>query len=390
MMFETLPTHAPDGLLQIIKDHAADPRPNKIDVGVGVYRDEDGQTPVLAAVKAAEAVLLETQMTKSYLGADGDAGFTRLLAELVFGPGGGERDDITGVQTPGGTGALRLGAEMIRRARPDATVWVWAPTWANHPPIFKAAGLRLNEIDAYDINSGLLDMAKIEQALRGAKRGDVVLLHAACHNPTGADPTMAEWWRLADICREQKLLPFIDCAYQGLGDGLEEDVAGLRLMVDHVDDAIIAYSCDKNFGLYRDRVGAFWTKAKAQSINAVRSNILELTRSNWSMPPDHGAAVVRIILDSKELHQRWQNELDTMRTRINSIRQILADSDPRLAFMARQRGLFAMLPLSLKQVNELRNQYAIYMASSGRMNIAGLARRQLPHFLRSFHLIQQS
>jgi aromatic-amino-acid transaminase len=381
VMFDKLLVHPPDALLQIIKDHANDSRSHKIDVGVGVYRNEAGVTPVFAAVKAAEARLLQQQDSKSYLGADGDIGFVVLLGELIFGAAYRLHSSLGGVQTPGGTGALRLGAALLNRAKPGANVWQWTPTWPNHPPIITESRLHVRSIAAYDVLSGTLDMGAVDEALAGATAGDVLLVQASCHNPTGADPRPKQWKRIAQICTERGLIPFIDCAYQGLGDGLNEDVEGLRTLVAAVEEAVIAYSCDKNFGLYRDRVGALWVKSKVDTVAAVRSNMLELTRSLWSMPPDHGAAVVRLILKDKELKADWQQELDAMRERINSVRKALTLADSRLDFIARQRGLFAMLPLTPEQIAVLRNEHAIYMAPSGRINVAGLAVAQVPIFV---------
>jgi aromatic-amino-acid transaminase len=381
LMFDKLERQSPDALLQIIKDHASDSRHHKIDVGVGVYRNEAGFTPVFGAVKAAEARLVQQQDSKSYLGADGDIGFVALTGELIFGEAYNAHSGLGGVQTPGGTGALRLGAELLNRARLGTNVWQWTPTWPNHPPIMNESGLHVRSIAAYDVLSGTLDISAVEEALTRATAGDVLLVQASCHNPTGADPTPEQWKRIAQICAERGLIPFIDCAYQGLGDGLDEDVEGLRTLVAAVDEAVIAYSCDKNFGLYRDRVGALWVKSKAQTDAAVRSNMLELTRSLWSMPPDHGAAVVRLILEDKAMKADWQIELEAMRERINSVRKAVALADPRLDFIARQRGLFAMLPLTADQIATLRKEHAIYMAPSGRINVAGLTLAQVPIFI---------
>jgi aromatic-amino-acid transaminase len=380
MSLTALEAQVPDILLELIKLHSADIRPHKIDVGVGVYRDETGATPVFAAVKEAEALLLNTQYSKSYLGADGDARFVDLLTPIVFGHGT-NTSGLTGLQTPGGTGALRLAADLIARANPDATVWLWTPTWPNHPPILRDARLRMAHINGYNVRTAKLDWDAIEQGLSMAEKGDALLVQAGCHNPTGADPDLDQWRRLATLCRERKILPFIDSAYQGLGNGLDVDMTGLRMLVDSVDEAIVAYSCDKNFGLYRDRVGALWVKTDAERVFAIRSNLLELARAMWSMPPDHGAAVVRIILDDEALTAKWRLELDGMCKRINSVREHLATADPRLAYIAQQRGLFAMLPLSPEQVTALREDHAIYMVPSGRINIAGLANADVSRFV---------
>lgn len=380
-MFQALQEQAPDILLQLIKLHKADPRPDKIDVGVGVYRDQLGTTPVFGAVKIAEAQLLEQQSSKSYLGADGDIGFVERLAPIVFGERRAISDGLWGLQTPGGTGALRLAADLIARANPEATIWLWTPTWPNHPPILRDAGLRMTAFPAYDVASSTLDWAAIENALSNAKAGDALLIQAGCHNPTGADPNADQWRRIGEICQKQGLLPLIDSAYQGLGNGLDEDVAGLRILVDAVDEAIITYSCDKNFGLYRDRVGALWVKSGLKRLEAVRSNLFELARAMWSMPPDHGAAVVRLILESYTLTAAWHSELGDMRERINAIRAALSSADRGLSFIANQRGLFAMLPLSPEQVQRLRHEHGIYMAPSGRANLAGLTIQDIPRFV---------
>jgi aromatic-amino-acid transaminase len=387
MILAALEEQAPDALLQLIKLHAADNRPNTIDVGVGVYRDEQGRTPVFAAVKAAEQSLLSEQTSKSYLGADGDARFVALLAPIVFGPALAYDPGLWGLQTPGGTGALRLGADLIARANPNATLWLWTPTWPNHPPIMRDARLRMETVPGYDAANARLDWDAIERALSGASAGDALLVQAGCHNPSGCDLKQEQWHRLGALCRARGILPFIDSAYQGLGDGIEDDAAGLRILVEAVDEAIIAYSCDKNFGLYRDRVGALWVKTKDERISAVRSNLFELARALWSMPPDHGAAIVRIVLEDDVLTQKWRGELDGMRLRINAVRQALADADPRLNFIAHQRGLFAMLPLTSDQVVLLREDFGVYMAPSGRINIAGLTMAQVPSFVAALRAV---
>lgn len=372
-IFATLRLQPADALLALIGMHRADPRPDKIDVGVGVYRDSAGATPVFRAVKAAEAALVRDQPTKAYIGPEGDARFTDLLAPIVFGAALAGSDRLTGVQTPGGTGALRLGADLLGRAGLSGRVWIGTPTWPNHGPIFEAAGLTIVPHAYYDRATSTLDFAAMMTDLRSAARGDVVLLHGCCHNPTGTGFSVARWRELAEVFAARGIVPFIDLAYQGLGDGLEADAAGTRIVLDAVPEALIAYSCDKNFGLYRERVGAFWAlSASAGAVPAVRGNLLVLARSLWSMPPDHGAAVVRLILESPELTDIWLAELEEMRVRVGTLRTALAAAEPRLATIADQRGLFAILPIDRIAVAALREQHGIYMADSGRINVAGL------------------
>ncbi len=381
-IFAALDRQPPDALLALIALHRDDPRPGKIDVGVGVYRDAQGATPVLRAVKAAERRLVAEQPTKAYLGPEGDARFVALLEPIVFGPHLAGSPRLTGVQTPGGTGALRLGAELIARAAPDARVWMGSPTWPNHAPIFAEARLAVEDHRYFDPATSDLDFDGMIRALDHAKAGDVVLLHGCCHNPTGTGFSREQWRTLADLLADRGLVPFVDLAYQGLGDGLDEDAAGLRLLLDSVGEALVAYSCDKNFGLYRERTGALWVMgATAASVPAIRDNLLVLTRGLWSMPPDHGAAIVRVILDDAALAADWRIELDDMRHRIGALRRSLAAGHPRLAPIGWQRGMFAMLPIGTQAVAVLRERHGIYMAGSGRINVAGLRDETIAPFV---------
>lgn len=371
-----------DALLALIGMHRQDPRADKIDVGVGVYRDANGATPVMRAVKAAEARLLAEQTTKAYLGPEGDARHTELLATIAFGAERAASPRLTGVQTPGGTGALRLGAELIARAAPGARVWMGSPTWPNHGPIFMESGLKVESHAYFDAAALDLDFPAMMTALGRASRGDIVLLHGCCHNPTGTGLSPAQWHLLAALLAGNGLIPFIDLAYQGLGDGLDEDAAGLRILIDAVPEALVAYSCDKNFGLYRERVGALWVLGRsAASVKPIRDNMLVLARSLWSMPPDHGAAIVRVILDDPALRADWLAELEEMRQRICMLRSAVAAAHPRLEPIGRQRGMFAMLPISAAAVVELRERHGIYMAGSGRINVAGLQEETIAPFI---------
>ena len=373
IVFEALNAQPPDSLLGLIKAYNSDGRTGKIDLGVGVYRDAHGNTPVLKAVKAAERILLDTQDTKKYLGPEGDAGFSAGLQPIIFGDAHPLAGRIAALQTPGGTGALRLGAELIRAANADAAVRVGTPTWPNHTPIFAAAGLKIVAHRFADLATQAVDFEAVRQGLASASPGDVVLLHGCCHNPTGVDFSRAQWKEIAETLKARKLIPFVDLAYQGLGDGLEEDARATRLVLETVDEALVAYSCDKNFGLYRDRVGALYVIARDSGETAkVMSNLAALARVAWSMPPDHGAAVVRIILERPDLVAMWREELDVMRARINGNRAALAAADPALAFIRDQRGLFSNLAMTKPQAVALRDRHAIYCADSGRINLAGM------------------
>lgn len=372
LVLGALSQQPPDPLLALIRAFRADGRANKLDIGVGVYRDVQGQTPVMRAVKEAERRLCSEQTSKGYLGAEGDIGFFDALKPIIF---GAQVDDdrLSGLQTVGGTGALRVAAEVIARARPGARVWVGNPTWPNHPPILKAAGLEIAGYDHFDVATQRLTIGRLFDALGQAAPGDVALLHGCCHNPTGADFDAQQWGEIARLLRDRGVLPLIDFAYQGLGDGLEEDALGLRTVLDIVGEGLVAYSCDKNFGLYRERVGALYALSRSGAqARIVQSNLLSLTRANWSMPPDHGAAIVRIVLEDAALAADWRAELVEMETRIGQMRALLGAAHPMLAPLARQRGMFSTLPLSPAEVERLREARGIYMPSSGRINVLGL------------------
>ena len=372
-LFATLIDQPPDPLLGLIDLHRSDPRVDKIDLGVGVYRDGDGRTPVMRAVKAAERDLLDRQASKAYLGPAGNIGFIELLEPIVFGVDETCRSRRFGLQTPGGTGALRLGAELIALSRPAATLWYGAPTWTNHLPIFARAGVATRAHDFFDRNTQSIAFGAMLTALAAAAPGDVVLLHGCCHNPLGVEFTEGEWTALIEVLEAKGLVPFIDIAYQGLGRGLDADAAGLRACIARLPEVMIAYSCDKNFGLYRERVGALWIQSVSRDwARRIGENVLALARANWSMPPDHGAEVVRSILASDALASDWRAELDAMRARIVGLRRALARCHPRLEPLGEQMGMFSTLPLRPGAVERLRREQGIYMADSGRISIAGL------------------
>jgi aromatic-amino-acid transaminase len=378
--FAGLKPQAPDPLLSLIKACGDDPRPFKIDLGVGVYRNDDGETPVLQSVKDAEAHLHRQQKTKTYLGPEGDTEFLALIRPVIFGEAAGANTDLFAMQTPGGTGALRIAAEIAKAARPDARVWLGTPGWPVHSTIFAAVGLAVATYRYFDVASQELTFGTMMSALGRAAPGDFVLLQGSCHNPSGVDLTPLQWHAIANHCAARGLIPLIDLAYQGLGDGFEHDACGARILFDAVDDAMLAYSCDKNFALYRERTGALFVRSK-RHLELVRSNALALARPAWSMSPDHGAAVVRIILESAELTSRWQGEVELMRSRINAVRRSLAQADDRLRPLLDQRGLFSTLRLSPDQIETLRRDHAVYMVPSGRINIAGLTSASVPQFV---------
>lgn len=370
-LFSGLAPQPADPLLGLMAAFRDDPRLSKIDLGVGVYRDADGATPVMRAVKAAERYLLGSQLTKSYVGPEGDLAFLAHLVPLALGDGV-DKGRCVAVQTPGGTGALRLAADVIALARPDARVFLGVPSWTNHPPILRAAGLGVVPFQHHD-ETGAIALTALREAVSASRPGDVVLLHGCCHNPTGVDPSPDAWEAIADLLRYHRLVPLVDLAYHGLGDGLDADVAGLRMLADRMDELLLAYSCDKNFGLYRERTGALLAIGRTRDdAELLRSNLLARARVLWSMPPDHGAAVVRLILESDVLRDDWQAELAEMRERIRRMRALLGEAHPILSALGRQKGMFSTLPLAPELVARLADEQAIHMPASGRVNVAGL------------------
>jgi aromatic-amino-acid transaminase len=376
-----LPPVQSDSLIALIGMVNADPRPDKIDVGVGVYRDGAGNTPILKVMKEAEQRLLDTQVTKAYLGSAGDKRFAELLRPIVLGEHAAD-ERIVGVQTPGGCGALRLGFELLALANPKARVLIGTPTWPNHPPIVQAVGLEVAEYPYYERGQGAIRFEDMLAAYEAAAPGDIALLHGCCHNPTGADLSDEQWREVTRVVADRGLIPFVDLAYQGFGRGLDEDARGLRGILSACDEVIVAQSCDKNFSCYRDRVGALFIKSGSpEASGRAMAHVFQIARQMWSMPPDHGAACVHIILDDAELRARWRQELDAMRDRINSVRARIAAADPRLAFIGRQFGMFSMLPLAKEQVLKLREDHAIYMADSGRFNVVGMSDAAIDRFV---------
>ncbi|MCG7533766.1 amino acid aminotransferase [Pseudoalteromonas sp. OOF1S-7] len=388
-MFSELKPLPTDPILGLMAAYKKDTNPNKIDLGVGVYKDEQGHTPVLKAVKKAEAFRLENETTKSYIGLAGNLDYCDKMEKLLL---GNEHpallaNRIRTAQAPGGTGALRVAAEFIKRCNTDATVWVTTPTWANHISLFEAAGLTVKEYPYYDYeNKGLLFDEMIE-ALKQVPKGDIVLLHACCHNPSGMDLNAEQWQIVAELAKDVGFTPLIDIAYQGFGSGLEEDAQGLRLLASTVDEMLICSSCSKNFGLYRERIGACSFIAKEAAVADVANSVLlSVVRSIYSMPPAHGADIVNTILGSEELTQEWHQELAEMRDRINGLRSLLKDNlnakgtSQDFSFIERQNGMFSFLGINKAQIDRLREEYSIYIVGSSRVNVAGVSKDNIDYF----------
>lgn len=373
-----------DPILGLMDAYRADRNPAKLDLGVGVYKDAHGLTPIPQAVKLAELTLQQSEATKSYIGGHGDALFGRLLSQLVLGvdnPLLEERAAAT--QTPGGTGALRLSAEFIAHCLPGRGIWLSDPTWPIHESIFAAAGLRVSHYP-YVGADNQLNVEAMLAALSHVPKGDVVLLHACCHNPSGFDLTEENWTRVLAVVKARELLPLIDFAYQGFGDGLEQDALAVRLFAAELPELLITSSCSKNFGLYRERTGALIVCAETPAkLQDVRSQLAFLARNLWSTPPAHGAAVVATILADSELQALWMDELDSMRQRIVSLRAGLVDAlqpyglAERFAHINQQRGMFSYTGLSAQHVQRLRDEFSVYMVGSGRANMAGLDANRL-------------
>jgi aromatic-amino-acid transaminase len=384
-MLDQLEQQPADALLALIKLHDADPRADKIDLGVGVYRTGQGETPVFSAIKAAERILVDTQDSKAYLGPEGDMGFVRALMPYVFGKQAPDMNGrIDGMQTPGGTGSLRLALAMAKRAGAKRIV-VGNPTWPNHPQICRDLGLDVAEFN-HAAPDGAADMEAIRKAIAEGQAGDVLMLHGCCHNPTGIDYADSEWDEIAGLLAASPMLPLIDVAYQGLGHGMEADAYGLRRVLGAVPEALVSYSCDKNFGLYRDRVGALYVMAKdAANLPAIMSHGHALARANWSQPPDHGGAAVRIVLEDEKLTAQWLDELDQMRERMRQMRARLAEAGMAggvdLAPMGRQNGLFSIVGLTGEQVLAIREKHGVYMAGTSRINVAGLTSGNIDKFI---------
>lgn len=380
-MFEQIQAAPADPILGLNDAYKNDQNPNKINLGVGVYKDELGNTPILKSVKQAEERLLAQEKTKSYLSIEGAPAYRSAVQTLLFGK---DHNIITKqlaqtAHTPGGTGALRVAAEFIKKHLPEATIWVSNPTWANHQAIFQSVGLEVGSYAYYDADSKSLDFEAMLASLSQIPEGDVVLFHGCCHNPTGIDPTPEQWYQLAKLCSKQGFLPLFDFAYQGFGQGLQEDAQGLRTFLEHVPEMLIASSFSKNFGLYNERVGALTILCEtAEQAEATFTQIKRCIRTNYSNPPSHGSAVVAEILNDPELFALWESEVKAMRTRIHEMRSLFVNTlrikgvSQDFSFISKQQGMFSFSGLSPDQVAQLRKEFGIYIVGSGRISVAGM------------------
>jgi len=391
-MFQSLQALPADPILGLMASYRADNNPRKIDLGIGVYKNEAGDTPVMTAVKKAEDMILKSQTTKSYVGPTGSADYNAIVAELLLGK---SLNDSLGkrrvtVQSPGGCGGLRLAAEFIKSANPDATVWVSNPTWANHVPLLGSAGLKIAEYPYYDYASHSVKFDEMMECLSKIGSGDVVLLHGCCHNPCGADLNQQQWQQVRDVALKQGFTVFIDLAYQGLGDGLEEDVYGTRLLAESLPELIVVSSCSKNFGLYRERTGAMTLICDSDAAATVATTqIAAAARAMYSMPPDHGAAIVQLILSNDALRTEWDTELTEMRDRINGLRAQFVKQiqsigiDQDFSFIQNEKGMFSFLGISVPQVQTLVKDYSIYLVDSSRINVAGINNANIDYLVNS-------
>ena len=383
-MLTNLTPQPQDKIMVLMHQFREDPRAEKIDLGVGVYRDASGATPVMRAVKAAEQQLWQREDSKSYVGLVGDPGYHEAMIGLVLGDAVA-RDRISAAATPGGTGAIRQGLELIRMAAPDAKVWISDPTWPNHPSIIRYLGMDMGEYRYFDAATRGVDFAGMMEDLAGISAGDVVLLHGCCHNPTGANLTLDQWAEVTRLLLDKGAIPFIDIAYQGFGDGLDADAQGMRHLVAQMPETLVAASCSKNFGIYRERAGILMTTSETPATAGLaQQSLAHLNRQNYSFPPDHGARLVTMILNDPALRADWQAELDDIRTSMLSLRQQLAaelrqrDNSDRFDFLADHRGMFSRLGTSADKVEILRRDHGIYMVGDSRMNIAGLNAQSVP------------
>jgi aspartate aminotransferase len=382
-MFDQLKAQPQDKILQLIALYRDDPRPTKIDLGVGVYKDATGLTPVMRAVKAAEKQLWETETTKTYTGLAGEPAFNAALSGMILN-GAVPMDRVASIATPGGTGAIRQALELIKLATPGATVWLSNPTWPNHPSIIKYLSMPMAEYRYFDAATRGVDFAGLMADLDGVKPGDVVLLHGCCHNPTGANLDAAQWDQVIALLVQKRAIPLVDLAYQGFGDGLDADAAATRQIAAAFPEVLIAASCSKNFGIYRERTGILIGIGPADGKGVLQGNLNFLNRQNFSFPPDHGARLVTMILEDPALRADWMAELEEVRLNMLSLRQSLADelrratNSDRFDFVATHRGMFSRLGLTEDQVIRLRDEHGIYMVGDSRINIAGLNARTVP------------
>ncbi len=396
-MLENLSQLPPDPILGTTVACRNDPNPQKVDLGVGVYKDASGNTPVFAAVKEAERRVIAAQTTKVYVSPPGDARFIDGITRELFGADHAVLTDgrVGAVQAPGGSGALRLGAGLLLRAKADTQLWVPTPTWGNHIPLMGAAGLDIQQYPYYDRGTHVIVFDQMIETLRQRGPGDVVLIHGCCHNPCGADLTPAQWETIADVAVERGFTPYVDFAYHGLGEGMEEDAFGVRLLAGRVPEMLVAYSASKNFGLYRERTGlAITVNATAAGAGTDTSQMANIARELYSMPPAHGASIVGEILDDADLTASWKAEVSEMRNRINGLRALLSDTlrdatgTEEFDFIAGERGMFSFLGLSPEQVGTLQRDHSVYPIPSSRVNIAGVTEANVDYVAKAIAAVR--
>lgn len=385
-MFEHLPIAPPDSILGLSEAFSKDTRPDKINLTVGVYKDEQGRTPILDTVKKAETILLKDESSKGYMPIEGHPAYLKAVTQMVYGGSGIDLGRVAMAQTPGGTGALRVGADTVIRHFPGSRIWLSNPTWANHGSIFQAAGMETPVYPYLTPDKTSLDFeAMVAELKTNGRRGDLVCLHACCHNPTGIDPTLDQWREISSLLAEKQMMPFVDFAYQGFGDGLEQDAKPLHLILEKNMEAVVCNSFSKNFGLYCERVGSVSiVSQEAKNTEAVLSQIRQAIRCNYSNPPRHGAATVATILTTPELKSEWTAEVNAMRDRISKMRSMFIEGMKQatmardFSFLSRQKGMFSYSGLNAMQADWLKNERAIYIVGTGRINVAGMATSTMP------------
>ncbi|WP_154173330.1 aromatic amino acid transaminase [Vibrio metoecus] len=384
-MFTHLPAPVLDPILSLSVAFRNDPRPQKVDLGIGVYKNSLGETPIMRAVALAQEKVVATQKTKSYVGLAGCEEFNQSMLQLVLGSTLDTERTIA-IQTPGASGALRMLGDLMRVAQPETTVWITDPSYVNHKPVMEAAGLKVRYYRYFSRETKMVDTEQMLADLAQAGPKDVVLLHGCCHNPTGADIDFSAWQAITDLAQKNGFIPFVDIAYQGFGDGLEQDAQGLRYMAERMEEMLITTSCSKNFGLYRERTGAAIVLGKSlQDVTNARGKMLTLARSTYTMPPDHGAALVKTVLRDEQLTAIWKQELNEMQQRLLTLRKDLCNelrnqhNTRQLDFIESHRGMFTVLGFSAEQMGRLREEFAIYGVADGRINIAGLTEKDIPY-----------
>ena len=384
-MFSHLPTPTLDPILSLSVAYRNDPRAEKVDLGIGVFRNSQGETPIMRSIAKAQDIVVATQTTKAYVGLAGCEEFNQSMVNLLL-SGTSAMDRVAAIQTPGASGALRMLGDLMRIAQPETTIWITDPSYVNHKPVMEAAGLKVRYYAYFSRDTKQVDTARMLEDLAQAGPKDVVLLHGCCHNPTGADIDFAAWQEITKLAQKNGFIPFVDIAYQGFGDGLEEDAQGLRYMADNIEEMLITTSCSKNFGLYRERTGAAIVVGKnAQDVANAKGKLLTLARSTYTMPPDHGAALVKTILQNQELTAIWKQELSEMQQRLLNLRKTLCNqlrnqhNTSQFDFIESHKGMFTVLGFTVDQMTQLREQYGIYGVGDGRINIAGLSEKHIPY-----------